>query len=102
MLKARFLILNEMHSFSLSRQWLIVTACCALQNFIRMYNRADEMFHVWKGSFLRNSDTTIAGVARIGSGGTEEPFNAQAQQAMSEYRDAIIVAMWADYTGNHD
>ena len=102
MLKARFLILNEMHSFSLSRQWLIVTACCALHNFIRMYNPTDEMFHVWKGSFLHNSDTTIAGVARIGSGGTEEAFNARAQQAMLEYRDAITAAMWADYTDNHD
>ena len=102
MLKARSPILNEMHSFSLSRQWLIVTACCALHNFIRMYNRADEMFRVWKGSFVCNSNTTIAGIARIGSGGTEEAFNARAQQAMSEYRDAITAAMWADYIGNHD
>ena len=88
-LKARFPILNEMHSFSLSRQRLIVTACCALHNFIRMYNRADEMFHVWEGSFVRNGDTSIAGAARISSGGTEETFNARAQRVMSEYRDAI-------------
>ena len=81
-LKARFPILNEMHSFSLSRQQLIVTACCALHNFICMYNQADEMFHVWEGSFMRNSDATIAGAARIGSGGIEEAFNARAQQAM--------------------
>ena len=47
-------------------------------------------------------DATIAGAARVGSGGTEEAFNARAQQAMSEYRDTITVAMWADYTGNHD
>ncbi|KAL0015905.1 hypothetical protein SO802_002974 [Lithocarpus litseifolius] len=37
-LKARFRILTEMHSFSISRQRLLVTACCALHNFIRMYN----------------------------------------------------------------
>ena len=77
-LKARFPILNEMHSFSLSRQRLIVTACCALHNFIHMYNRADEMFHVWEGSFMRNSDTTVAGATRVGNGGTEEAFNARA------------------------
>ena len=81
-LKARFLIPNEMHSFSLSRHRLIVTACCALHNFIRIYNQADEMFHVWKGSFVRNSDATITGAARVGSGGIEEAFNARAQQAM--------------------
>ena len=101
-LKARFPILTEMHSFSISRQRLIVTACCALHNFIRMYNRVDEMFHVWEGSFMRNSDTNPMGVARISSGGTEETFNCQAQRAMLEYRDAITAAMWANYTGNCD
>ncbi|KAK9997303.1 hypothetical protein SO802_021989 [Lithocarpus litseifolius] len=99
-LKARFPILTAMHSFSISRQRLLVTACCALHNFIRMYNRADDMFHVWEGSFVRNNDAGIAGAPRVGSGGTEEAFNARAQQAMSEYRDAITAAMWADYTGN--
>ena len=78
-LKARFPILNEMHSFSLSRQRLIVTACCALHNFIRMYNQANETFHAWEGSFVRNNDATIAGAARVGSGDTEETFNARAQ-----------------------
>ncbi|XP_050290768.1 uncharacterized protein LOC126729081 [Quercus robur] len=78
-LKARFPILNEMHSFSLSRQRLIVTTCCALHNFIRMYNRANETFHAWEGSFVSNNDATIAGAARICSGGTEEAFNARAQ-----------------------
>ena len=101
-LKARFPILTGMHSFSISRQRLIVTACCALHNFIHMYNRADEMFHVWEGSFMRNSDANLAGAARVCSGGTEEAFNSRAQRVMSEYRDAITTAMWADFTGNHD
>ena len=56
-----------------------MTACCALHNFIRMYNRADEMFHVWEGSFVRNSDANLTGAARVGSGGTEEAFNSRAQ-----------------------
>ncbi|XP_030949024.1 uncharacterized protein LOC115972945 [Quercus lobata] len=96
-LKARFPILTGMHSFSISRQRLIVTTFCALHNFIRMYNRADEMFHVWEGSFVRNSDANLVGAARVGSGGTEEAFNSRAQRAMSEYRDVITAAMWADY-----
>ena len=101
-LKARFPILTGMHSFSISRQRLIVTACCALHNFIRMYNSADEMFHVWEWSFVRNSDANLARAARVGSGGTEEAFNSRAQQVMLEYRDAITAALWADYTCNHD
>ena len=101
-LKARFLILNEMHSFSLSRQRLIMTACYALHNFIRMYNRVDEMFHVWERSFVHNSNATIAGAACVGSGGIEEVFIARAQRAMSEYRGAITATMWEDYKGNRD
>ena len=93
MLKARFPVLTGMHSFSISRQRLIVTACCVLHNFICMYNRADEMFHVWEGSFVCNSDANPVGVTRVGSGGTEEAFNSRAQRVMSEYCDAIIAAM---------
>ena len=44
-LKVRFPILNDMYSYSQSRQRLIVTACCALHNFIREYSHSDEMFH---------------------------------------------------------
>ena len=102
MLKARFSILIGMHSFSISRQRLIMTACCALHNFICMYNRANEMFHVWEGSFVRSNDANPAVAARVGSRGTEEAFNSRAQRAMSEYCDAITAAMWADYTGNRD
>ena len=60
------------------------------------------MFHVWEGLFVRNSEANLAGAARVGSGGTEEAFNSQAQRVMSEDRDAITTAMWADYTSNHD
>ena len=60
------------------------------------------MFHVWEGSFMCNSDANPVGAAQVGSGGTEEAFNSRAQRVMSEFRDAITAAMWADYTGNHD
>ena len=93
MLKARFLILNEMQFFSQFRKRLIVTACCALHNFIRMYNWMDEMFHVWEGSDVRNSDASIAGDARVGSAGNEEAFNPRAQRAMMEYRDEITTTI---------
>ena len=60
------------------------------------------MFHVWEGLFVRNSEANLAGAARVGSGGTEEAFNSRAQREMSEYRDAITTAIWADYIDNHD
>ena len=78
-LKARFSILNEMHSFSQSRQQLIMTACYALHNFIRMYNWADEMFHVWEGTNMHSNNASITGDARVRSGGNEKAFNPRAQ-----------------------
>nr|POE76867.1 hypothetical protein CFP56_58069 [Quercus suber] len=52
-----------------------------------------------RGSYylVDSGDATLAGAARVGSGGTEEAFNSRAQREMSEYRDAITAAMWADY-----
>ena len=74
-LKARFPILNDMHSYSQSRQRLIVTACCALHNFIRMYSHANEMFHAWEGQDLKPSDASTSGGARVGGGVNEEAFS---------------------------
>ena len=89
-----------MHSFSQSRQQLIVTACCALHDFIRMYNRANEMFHMWEGTDVHNNNASITRDARVSSGGNEEAVNPWAQRAMTKYRDVIIATMWADYTAN--
>ena len=100
-LKVRFPILNDMHSYSQSRQRLIVTAACALHNFIRMYSHADEMFHAWVGQDLEPGDASTLGDARVGGGGNEEAFSPQAKQAMSRFQDEIIAAMWAEYTSNH-
>ena len=100
-LKARFPILNDMHSYSQSRQRLIVTTCCALHNFIRMYSHFDEMFHAWEEQDLEPGDTSTSGSARVGGGGNEEAFSPQAQQAMSQFRDEITTAIWAKYIGNH-
>lgn len=58
------------------------------------------MFQVWEGTFMHNNNVNIVVAARVGSRGTKEAFNAQAQRAMSEYRDRITVAIWADYIAN--
>ena len=65
-----------------------------------MYNRADEMFHVWEESDVHSSDASITCNAQVGSGGNEEAFNPRAQRAMTDYRDAITATMWVDYTTN--
>ena len=40
--------------------------------------------------------------ARVGSGGNGEAFNPSTQRVMTEYRDVITAAMWANYTANCD
>jgi len=46
-LKNRFPILKLMPSYKPSRQRLIVTACCAIHNYIRKWNLSDELFRIW-------------------------------------------------------
>ena len=65
-----------------------------------MYNRADEMFHVWEGTDVHSNNASIARDARVGSGGNEKTVNPWAQRAMTKYRDVITAAIWADYTAN--
>ena len=100
MLKARFSILNDMHSYSQSRQRLIIIACCGLHNFIRMYSHSDEMFHAWKGQNMEPGDASTSGGARVRGRGNEEAFSPQAQRAMSQFWDDITATVWAEYTGN--
>ena len=47
-LKARFPILSCMAKYKQYSQRLVVFACCALHNFIRINNRKDVMFNTWE------------------------------------------------------
>ena len=46
-LKARFHILKDIPNYPLRRQMLIPHACCALYNFVRMEDRADNLFTIY-------------------------------------------------------
>ena len=46
-LKARFPILSNMAKYKQYRQCLVVSACYALYNFIRINNRGDVLFNTW-------------------------------------------------------
>ena len=75
-----------MHSYSPAKQQLIVTACCALHNFIHMHNWSDNLFHACEEQDVESitvCDTNNSSDARVGSGRNEEAFNQQAQRAMT-------------------
>nr|POE44760.1 hypothetical protein CFP56_77819 [Quercus suber] len=93
----------------------------SLETIQRRFRRALHAIHAWGCLIIRPDadaaelphslrgnekyypcDAHPTGAARVGSGGNEEAFNSRAQRAMSEYRDAITAAMWADYIGNRD
>ncbi|GJZ51889.1 ALP1-like protein, partial [Tanacetum coccineum] len=51
-LKARFHILKDIPCYPLRRQMLIPHACCALHNYIRMEDRADNLFTIYGEDYL--------------------------------------------------
>ncbi|XP_074337379.1 uncharacterized protein LOC141674567 [Apium graveolens] len=51
-LKARFHILKDIPNYPLRRQMLIPHACCALHNFFRMEDRADNLFFIYGQDYL--------------------------------------------------
>ncbi|XP_075670207.1 uncharacterized protein LOC142639969 [Castanea sativa] len=55
-LKAHFPILSRMAKYKQYCQRLVVSACCALNNFIRINNRRDVMFNKWENLDIDRDD----------------------------------------------
>lgn len=65
-----------------------------------MYNPSNELYHAWEEQDLERGDASTIATTIVRRGENEETFNPRAQRAMSEYRDVITAAMWADYTAS--
>ncbi|XP_057453150.1 uncharacterized protein LOC130745015 [Lotus japonicus] len=99
-LKNRFPILKLMPSYKPCRQPLIVTACCAIHNYIRKWNLNDELFRMWEeldpaefnsmneGSSTAGTTSHDDNLARLSNEGATE---------MAMQRDQIADLMWAHY-----
>ena len=97
--KARFPILSCMANYKESRQCLVVSACCALHNFIRINNHRDEMFNSWENLDVNRDDVQAGnnGNSPKSSASAErrhvrEMSNA-AKRAMGEFRDDVTTCM---------
>ena len=102
-LKARFPILSCMANYKESRQHLVVSACCALHNFIHINNRRDEMFNSWENLDVNRDDVQVGnnGNSPESSASAErrhvrEMFDA-AKRAMGEFRDDVTARMCEEY-----
>lgn len=98
-LKARFPILNSMPNFKPLRQRYVISACCAVHNFIRMNSRSDALFHNWE-----NADVSGGAGRNSGNGSAStttrrhvREMSDQAKRAMNQFRDDITDRMWTDY-----
>ena len=103
-LKARFPILSCMVNYKESRQHLVVSACCALHNFIRINNRRDEMFNSWENLDVNRDDVQAEnnGNSPESSASAERrhvrEMSDVAKKTMGEFRDDVTARMWEEYT----
>jgi hypothetical protein len=96
-LKNRFSILKLMPPYKPSRQRLIVTACCAIHNYIRKWNLPDELFRIWEemnpielervneGPNIEGTSLNTDNLTRLSDEGAAE---------MANERNDIKVRMW--------
>ena len=102
-LKAHLPILSCMAKYKQYRQRLVVFACCALHNFIRINNQRDVMFNTWENLDVDRDDiqTKTNGDSPELSASAErrhvkEMFDA-AKRVMDEVRDDMIDCIWEEY-----
>ncbi|CAN1128642.1 hypothetical protein LINPERHAP2_LOCUS4755, partial [Linum perenne] len=89
-LKARFLILKFMHSYSFKNQTRIVMACCTIHNFIRLHATRDELFDQFQDNDVEDA-TVEAFIA------TEYINNSSQIREMVERHDSIANQMWNNH-----
>ncbi|KAL0012179.1 hypothetical protein SO802_007287 [Lithocarpus litseifolius] len=101
-LKACFPILSCMANYNQYRQRLVVSACCALHNFIRINNRRDVMFNTWEDLDVdrddvrtRNNENSLESSASAKMRHVREMSDA-AKRAMREFRDDMTDSMWEE------
>ncbi|XP_023927197.2 uncharacterized protein LOC112038606 [Quercus suber] len=102
-LKARFPILSCTTKYKQYRQRLVVFACCALHNFIRINNRRDVMFNTWENLDIDrddiqtgNNEGSLESSASVERRHVREMSDA-AKRAMGEFRNDMIDRMWEEY-----
>ncbi|KAM6582817.1 hypothetical protein CsatB_009819 [Cannabis sativa] len=98
-LKPRFPILKMMPPYKLSRQTLIVIACCTLHNFIRQRTQYDHMFREWEEKELESEDNIEGCETSVSR--YEVNLSDESAAAMARVRDSIAQTMWTAYNNRN-
>jgi hypothetical protein len=93
-LKARFKILIVMTSYKTSKQPTIVTACCAVHNFIRMTADDDHLFTHWENEDVRTDDYESVGGSSSRHGRNLRNLSDSVGHEMAVLRESIAQHMW--------
>ncbi|XP_040998221.1 uncharacterized protein LOC121244275 [Juglans microcarpa x Juglans regia] len=96
-IKERFTILSNMPPYSVGRQGLIITSCCALRNFIRTVTPDDWIFQTWSTMHLPVIEPAVGDGA---SSSAHVDLSTEAQNNMAAIRDEIAISMW-EARGGH-
>ncbi|KAK9047825.1 hypothetical protein SSX86_033213 [Deinandra increscens subsp. villosa] len=91
-LKARFHILKDIPNYPLRRQMLIPHACCALHNYIRMEDKADNLFTEYGQDYLE-VPSERSNVVQEG-----HLLDMTDNREMLQVRTSITNALWDKYT----
>ena len=91
-LKARFPILKSMPNYPLPRKKLIPIACCTLHNFIKMEDRADQLFTLYGREGLTIDEEISVSLVR-----DDIRVDLSQQHQMSIVRESIADQLWNEY-----
>ena len=75
---------------------MIVTAYCAVHNFIHTFAHSNEIFTLWEGMEF---PTDNEGLARQRCGRAVHALRPEAVTAMGTLRDQMTEMMWIEYKG---
>ena len=90
-----------MSKYKQYRQRLVVPACCALHNFIRINNRIDVLFNTWENLGKDDMQTGKNGNSPGSSASAEKrhvrEMSDVMKRVMGEFKDDMTDCMWEKY-----
>ncbi|KAL6494699.1 hypothetical protein OROGR_031499 [Orobanche gracilis] len=99
-LKNRFPILRLMPSYKPCRQRLIITACCAVRNYIRKWILHDELFRLWEDMDPAEFESMNEGSTNAGTSSNDDNLARLSDEGAAEMalqRNQIADWMWVEY-----
>nr|POE93828.1 hypothetical protein CFP56_16142 [Quercus suber] len=102
-LKAHFPILSCMANYKQSHERLVVSACCALRNFIRINNHRYETFNTWENLNIHRDDVQAGNNENSHESSASakrrylREMSDAAKREMGEFKDDVTACIWEEF-----